>query len=541
MRQSGEAPKDGEASVEAGRYPPDAVLAQRYRVLGVLGEGGMGVVYEVVHVEIDRAFALKVLHRAYSGYPDALERFRAEARAASRIGHPNIVDVLDFGTTERGEAFFAMELLEGESLGQRIEATGGPLPLATTLDLLTQLLDALAAAHAAEIIHRDLKPENVFLVPESGGGSMVKVLDFGLAKSPELAPSTRRLTQAGQFLGTPGYMAPEQISGAGVQVRTDLYAIGCIAYEMLTGEMVFPEKEIANLLYRHANEPPLPPSTRRPDARIPLAVDELVLAALAKDPTARPASAAEMATTLRSIASAEGVALQPPKVPSRRPKTRTSRQGSSGAAPASGAVGPASVPDKPTVRLSRLPELPVTKMPASASVPPRRPKWRLLLAIPVAGVALAGALFGVLRPAATHLVVASDPAGAEVLIDGKSLGHTPLTLHGVLPAGPHGLELRAPKRPPVRRELALRGGVEERQEVSLGRPRRVLRVGSRPPGAFVAVDNTPSGVTPLEVELAYDVVHMVRLELSGFEPWQHWVDDDAAGELVVDLRRDAPP
>ena len=288
MLPSGEAPQEQGAGALPGRYEPGVVLAKRYRVVGVLGEGGMGVVYEVVHVDIDRPFAVKVLHRAYSGYADALERFRAEARAASRIGHPNIVDVLDFGTTDAGEAFFAMELLEGESLGRHLELRKGPMPLPEALDLLAQLLDALAAAHAADIIHRDLKPENVFLLPNPDAGPTVKVLDFGLAKAPELAPTNRRLTQAGQFLGTPGYMAPEQIAGSGVQVRTDLYAIGCIAYEMLTGELVFGEKEIANLLYRHANEPPVPPSMRQPMARIPLALDELVLQALAKDPARRP-------------------------------------------------------------------------------------------------------------------------------------------------------------------------------------------------------------------------------------------------------------
>ena len=207
----------------------------RYRIIELIGEGGMGKVYLAEHVEIGKRVALKVLHPSYSRMPDLVERFRREARAASKIGHPNIVDVTDFGATADGSVYFVMEYLEGVELGSVIEREGA-LDVARALRITGQICRALSAAHREGIIHRDLKPENIFLITRDGEADVVKVLDFGIAKTTEAeAARERRLTSPGMAMGTPEYMAPEQAAGRPADARTDIYSLGAIMYEMVTG------------------------------------------------------------------------------------------------------------------------------------------------------------------------------------------------------------------------------------------------------------------------------------------------------------------
>ena len=207
------------------------IIDNRYQVLRKIGEGGMGTVYVGEHVEIGKGVAIKILHPAFSHQSELVERFRREARAASRIGHPNIIDVTDFGSTEEGCAYFVMEYLDGIDLAdilsheRRLEHT-------RACQIAIQICRALAAAHAAGVVHRDLKPENVFLVSRDGKADFVKVLDFGIARS---AGRSRRLTNPGIAMGTPEYMAPEQASGGVVDQRSDIYSVGALLYEMVTG------------------------------------------------------------------------------------------------------------------------------------------------------------------------------------------------------------------------------------------------------------------------------------------------------------------
>jgi serine/threonine protein kinase len=203
----------------------------RYRIVRKIGEGGMGTVYVGEHVDIGKHVAIKILHPAYSTEKELVERFRREARAASRIGHPNIIDVTDFGTTEDGCAYFVMEYLDGIDLAdiltheRRLEPT-------RACQIAIQVCRALAAAHSAGVVHRDLKPENVFLVSRDGKADFVKVLDFGIARS---AGRSRQLTNPGVAMGTPEYMAPEQAMGGVVDRRSDIYSVGALLYEMVTG------------------------------------------------------------------------------------------------------------------------------------------------------------------------------------------------------------------------------------------------------------------------------------------------------------------
>jgi serine/threonine protein kinase len=254
------------------------IIEGRYRIMRVLGEGGMGTVYAAEHVEIGKGVAVKILHPQYSRQQDLVERFRREARAASRIGHPHIIDVTDFGTTEDGCAYFVMEHLDGIDLAD-VLAHERRLEPARAAQITIQICRALEAAHAAGVIHRDLKPENIFLVAREGRADFVKVLDFGIARS--IGQDSSRLTNPGIAMGTPEYMAPEQAMGGLADRRSDVYSVGALLYEMVTGEP--PHGEEASPLKKQ--EPPRPPRELRPD--LPEELEIVILRALEADPAKR--------------------------------------------------------------------------------------------------------------------------------------------------------------------------------------------------------------------------------------------------------------
>lgn len=249
-----------------------------YRIERMLGEGGMGAVYAAVHDVIDKRVALKVLRRELCRAPEFVQRFVKEARAVNRIGHPNIVDVFGFGRTSDGRAFLAMELLEGETLTTRLAA--GPLETPEACNIGIEIAHALEAAHQAGVIHRDLKPDNVFLA-RLHGRSVVKLLDFGIAK---LSGDTSG-TQMGAMLGTPMYIAPEQARGIQLDGRADIYALGVMLFEMLTGQPPFDSDNAIELAALHITEPPPVASSIR---HVPRIADVMIGRMLAKDPAERP-------------------------------------------------------------------------------------------------------------------------------------------------------------------------------------------------------------------------------------------------------------
>ena len=256
------------------------VIDGRYRILRVLGEGGMGAVYAAEHVEIGKGVAVKILHPQYSRQQDLVERFRREARAASRIGHPHIVQVTDFGTTEDGCAYFVMEHLDGIDLAD-VLSQDGVLDPTRACQIDVQICRALEAAHVAGIIHRDLKPENIFLVARDGRADFVKVLDFGIARS--LGTDSHRLTNPGIAMGTPEYMAPEQALGGPADRRSDIYSVGALLYEMVTGTP--PHGDGEDVSPQRKQEPPRPPRALRPD--LPEELERIILRALERDPAKR--------------------------------------------------------------------------------------------------------------------------------------------------------------------------------------------------------------------------------------------------------------
>jgi serine/threonine protein kinase len=298
------------AKVEAHDAEPDLIGTEidgRYRVMELIGEGGMGKVYLAEHVEIGKRVALKVLHPSYSRMPDLVERFRREARAASKIGHPNIVDVTDSGTTADGSVYFVMEYLEGVELGSVIEREGA-LDVARALKITGQICRALAAAHREGIIHRDLKPENIFLITRDGTADVVKVLDFGIAKTTEAeAARERRLTSPGMAMGTPEYMSPEQAAGRPADARCDVYALGAIMYEMVTGIPPYSGDNFMEILTKKATIDPPPPLLVR--SELPGQVSDLVMAAMARSPSDRPQSMETLEYELNKCLAGRGVAV----------------------------------------------------------------------------------------------------------------------------------------------------------------------------------------------------------------------------------------
>jgi len=263
----------------------------QYRVTGALGEGGMGVVYAAEHVLLGRPAAVKLLLPELSSKQEIVQRFFNEARAATAIRHPGIVEIYDFGWTPEGSAFIVMELLQGETLRARRGAA--QLPWNAALAITRQIAGALGAAHAKGIVHRDLKPDNIFLVsdPEVPGGERIKLLDFGIAKLAD-SSSGHNMTRTGAVIGTPTYMAPEQCRGVAIDSRADLYSLGCILFELCSGQPPFVGEGEGDVLAAHIHVPA--PSLVSRVAGLPTEVDRLAHRLLAKPPAERVQTAEEV-------------------------------------------------------------------------------------------------------------------------------------------------------------------------------------------------------------------------------------------------------
>ncbi|HEV2370965.1 MAG TPA: serine/threonine-protein kinase [Streptosporangiaceae bacterium] len=259
--------------------PTSMGMAGRYRLEERIAAGGVGEVWRGRDTVLDRVVAVKLLRPEYTQHPETLARFRAEARHTASLSHPGIAQVYDYGQGEDGQPFLVMELIDGPSLATVLAR--GPLDAATTMDIVYQTAAALAAAHTSGLVHRDIKPANLLLAP----GGHVKVTDFGIAYAAGSAP----LTRTGALIGTPAYLAPERVAGGAATPASDLYSLGVVCYECLTGEPPFSGTPLETALaHQHGRLPPLP-------LHVPAQVTVLVTTLTAKDPTARPASAAEVA------------------------------------------------------------------------------------------------------------------------------------------------------------------------------------------------------------------------------------------------------
>ena len=270
------------------------VLAGSYKILELLGSGGMGRVYVAQHLRIPRRFAVKIMHDQLAQNAEAVARFEREAQAVARIKNEHVIDIVDVVRVQ-GRAALITELLEGEELGLFLDRMK-KLPLSQAIAICRQVCRGLAAAHAVKVVHRDLKPSNLFLVKRDDGALHVKILDFGVAK---LVDGTE-LTGSGMLLGTPAFMAPEQALGArDVDHRADLYALGAVLYQALTGQLPFPDDDPARTLTRLLTEDPRRP--RDIERSIPAGVEALIQKAMAREPAARPATALELERALAAF------------------------------------------------------------------------------------------------------------------------------------------------------------------------------------------------------------------------------------------------
>ena len=274
-----------------------SVLDKRYRIIDRIGEGGMGKVYKAQHIILDKPFAIKVLNPELAQREDSIKRFINEARLTSKIGHPNIIEVTDFGKTPGGSFYFVMEYVSGKTLFDLLNSKK-TIPIKETIEIITQCADALYAAHQAGIIHRDLKPDNIMLVVKGDGSYFAKILDFGISKI--IGEASTRLTSSGVIIGTPEYMSPEQASQENTDHRTDIYSLGVIMYQMLTGSLPFYSTNPLNLLMMHKTKSPKPMKSFNPN--IPTALENICMKCLSKNPQDRYQDMRELMNALNDLA-----------------------------------------------------------------------------------------------------------------------------------------------------------------------------------------------------------------------------------------------
>lgn len=404
------------------------LIEERYRIIRKLGEGGMGLVFEAEREIFGTRVALKVL-RADSAGGEALARLEREAKSASAIGHAHIVDVKDFGRLPDGSTYIVMELIEGDDLLTEIRRER--LPWKRARAIAAQICEALAAAHERGIIHRDLKPENIILTTREGEADFVKIVDFGIAR----VSGATKLTAAGQVVGTPEYMSPEQCAGEELDGRADIYALGVLLYEMVTGELPFYSDDLIELLRQQLREPPVPPSRLMGSTELDLGFEAVILRCLAKRPGQRFASMNEVGEALRSLDAGEipeldddeaeffpgplrspsgsiaAVEASPPRQRSRAPML------AGFAALALVVLAAGAFAFAPTSEVGPAEPEPAAQPPDPVPAPPRH-------AAPPEPEAPAP-----LNPQpAEYITIESDPPGATVFEGGAPIGATPLEL-----------------------------------------------------------------------------------------------------------------
>jgi hypothetical protein len=421
------------AALSKGTATADPLIGRaiggRFKVLALIARGGMGKVYRAEQAPLGRICALKVLNPAYAGEhdPEFHKRFFLEASVASKLTHPNTVTVFDYGRTDDDIYYMAMEHLDGLTLHRAIRDAGS-LPEERAVHIARQVCRSLREAHSRSVIHRDLKPANIFLTTHGDETDFVKILDFGLVKN--VAEKGEDLTQTGMFMGSPKYMAPEQIRGNRVDARTDIYALGIILYEMLTGKVPFDRPNSVNILMAHVQE--APPSMRQmnPSLTVTRALEETVAACMEKDPARRLRSMDEVLISLRRCGEPETTTV-PPAISGWEPTERASLSASASrrlqlrraigsnwalvgaAAGGLALVGMIGFAAARRVVSRSTPALPLTQtmlVPGSA--------------VPGAATAMPSAVIPLAAPIAVKLRVSTDPEGASVKENGVELCST---------------------------------------------------------------------------------------------------------------------
>jgi eukaryotic-like serine/threonine-protein kinase len=469
-------------------YPPPSsavacytgtTLDGRYEIESILGEGGMGVVYLARHKVIDKRVAIKILRADFAHQKDIADRFLQEAKAASSIGNPHIVDISDFGVHGDGSTYFVMEWLDGHPLSDLTRARK-PLAIAKIIAIGKQIADGLSAAHARGIVHRDLKPDNVFLVRHGNENDFVKILDFGIAKVS--SAGSVKMTRAGMLFGTPHYMSPEQAAGTPVDARTDVYALGVILYEMASGRVPFDADNMMGILTQHMYRPPVPLRALAHAGAVSPGLEAIILKALSKQADQRytsmlalsadleklergqrPDALSEMMLRHASMFPGEPLVepIEPPEVVARSPRTPRTPWGMYAGV---------------TAILVACGLVIGIFLQASSSTAEER---GVVLSSPSPAPAARESVEAGTPPLVRDIVFAAEPLDAHVFRDNQDLGSTPLTLQ--VPVGTEvTLEVR---RPSFRTRNVVLDGSERRVTVKLVREvNRAPGKGPRPKG-----------------------------------------------------------
>jgi serine/threonine-protein kinase len=493
----------------------------RYEVVAEIGQGAMGRVYKGFDPLTQRHVAIKAIKDeilAQDEKGDYVKRFQREARAAGGLSHPNIITIFDVG-----ENYFVMEYLEGKNL-LAILAERGPLSLEETLEIVSPVAGALAYAHSKGVYHRDIKPANIMVFPDN----RPVITDFGLAHLESTV-----MTTAGQFLGSPSYMSPEQIIGEEITPRADLFSLSVVTYEMLTGQKPFPGENITTVVYRVVHSAPIPPHQVNP--ALPEEYEDIFAVALAKKPEDRFASFSELVSAL-NLKEFDRLSLPKKKVESMADSTVVSLVPDD--APGDGF-------EQETLALS------ARRVESESSATSRKRTeggksgGALGIALVVAA-ALALAVGGIfwMAPDAAPLAlsVQTDPEGAEVFIDDAPVGVSPVALSPVT-EGEHVVRVTKAGFLPLEETVSISGGARPEPLVLALQPARIsLFVESIPPGALVSIDGAEAGKTPLEDFEVDPGQHEVQVEQNGYEVWRSAVAAQAGESvnLVARLRSSAP-
>jgi serine/threonine-protein kinase len=474
----------------------------RYRVESVLGEGGMGVVYLARHKVIDKKVAIKVLRADMAREKEITDRFLQEAKAASSIGNPHIIDISDFGQLPDGSTYFVMEWLDGKPLSKALEETR-PIPVMRLAHVAHQIADGLSAAHQRGIVHRDLKPDNIFLIRRGAEHDFVKILDFGIAK---VSSGTSKLTRAGSVFGTPHYMSPEQAAGAPVDSRTDIYALGVILYEMASGRVPFDADNFMGILTQHMYKAPVPIRALVPPQDVPPGLEAIILKALSKKPEQRYQTMDELAQDLDKL----NRGMIPDAVPEMMsrsggfnvPADFFKERGMPAPVPATPAGVPrgrwgvyagvagvvAAVAIVVAIFAKSSSSTASSNLVSPAAAPAATPTVTPPPATPAAAPAPAA-------PEPKHVLFASEPLDSHVFHDGQDLGAPPITID--VPAGQKvTVEVR---RDGYKTQLVTLDGSQNKVKTNLVRMPVVggkRPGGTRPPAGETAAPKPPAGQSP---------------------------------------------
>ena len=544
--------ESSQAALEAlreGRQLYDRLVGEtlegRYHIDKKIGEGGMGVVFAARHAVIERPLAIKVLKREAMRDQATIRRFVQEAKAASRIGHPNIVDVTDFGTTPDGLTYSVMEFVTGRTLGAVLRAEA-PFPVERALKITAQIARALGAAHDKGIVHRDLKPENVFLVDRDNRTDFVKIVDFGIAKViPAPGANEPRLTRAGAVFGTPEYMAPEQAAGrSDTDGRVDIYALGVILYEMIVGRVPLRGESMVRTLAMVMLDPVLPPSKARPELPITPALEELMMTALAKKREQRFQTMGELLLAIEKLQAPIGTsvtgtpvyALSP--LPPGADAMPTDSLPIAIPDPVSGEIAsPTQSPTMPHVRLRDEPGFVVRLKPQTPKTfdhvfdeptpppPPPRARWPVAILLGLMVISAAGAIAVILLSRDRAVAPAQPPvartADAAVIVP---VPPRPADASEVVVVEPDAAVL----------------GVRPRHDAGAatvatpnGRGTIVVQVLTKPEGALLKVNGNYRGPGGTSIEEPYGARLTVTCSLTGYEPGKVDLVFDGKSEVAL--------